>query len=57
MNRFLLIYDKDYYRIIETEDNLLDYEKISDGYNKPIVIFKITDELIDEIERLKKSNG
>ena len=57
MNRFLLIYDKDYYRIIETEDNLLDYEKISDGYNNPIVIFKITDELIDEIERLKKSNG
>ena len=54
MNRFLLIYSDDYYKILETEDNLLDYEKISDGYNNPIVIFKITDEFIQEIEKLEE---
>lgn len=54
MNKYLLFYNEEFYKI-KIVEGTLDYENICDGNNTPLIIIKLTDELIDEISKLKEA--
>lgn len=59
MNRYLLIYDQEYYDIKVVEYNL-DYESISFSNSTPmmpIAIIHLTDEMIEDISNLRGENN
>ena len=55
MRKYLLIYSDSYYKI-KFEDGNLNYTDICDDDNHPLSIIELTDELINDISKLKNDD-